>query len=277
MRLAKVGVRSVSWPVIALPFFAALVLIAIAFSVDAHADYYAKSGHIRSVLVDDDSQSLVQLSLYLREGGYVNISWAPGIEGSEFLLVPKPSASDFSVGDYVTATIYADDAIDMTLDHGARLSHYTCSFFQAKGAAAAQLETGGFTILVVGATVAVILWLLLASARAIRVMRDQGWLAAVAAICAATAFVPYLALAPFAGVGGGHGGGVDTALSFLVPLSIVGLLSVLVVLAVFIGAKNGEPGVRAEVRQSSLLAAIGAVPWLVIGSLLLLITSGPGF
>jgi hypothetical protein len=62
-----------------------------------------------------------------------------------------------------------------------------------------------------------------------------------------------------------------------VPLSIVGLFSVLVVLAVFVGAKSGKPSARAEVRQSSLLAVIGAVPWLVIGSLLLLITSGPGF
>jgi hypothetical protein len=227
--------------------------------------------------VIDDSQSLVQLSLYLREGGDVNISWAPGIEGSEFLLVPRPSASDFFVGDYVTATIYAGSAIDMTLDHGGRLSHYTCSFFQAKGAAAAQSATGLFTILVVGAAVAVILWLLLVMDRAIRVMRHQGWLAAVAATCAATAFVPYLALAPFAGVAGGHGGGVDTALSFIVPLSIVGLISVLVVLAVFVGARNREPGVRAEVRQSSVLAAIGALPGLVIGGSLLLITSGPGF
>jgi hypothetical protein len=274
----QIGVRFMSWPLVAVPFFAALIFIAVAFSIDAHADYYARSGHVSNVLVFDDSPSLVQLALYLREGGYVNVSWAPGIEGSEFLLVPRPSASDFSVGDRVTATIYAGSAIDLTIDHGGRVSHYTSSFFQAKGGAAAQLATGGFTVVLVGAVVAVILWLLLVVARSIGVMRHQGWLAAVAATCAATAFVPYLALASLVGVGGGHGGGVDSALRLLVPLSIVGLLSVAVVLAIFVGARNAGPAVRAELRQSSMLAGIGAVPWLVIASLLLLvITSGPGF
>ena len=248
--------------IIAIPFAAALVLLGSAIASVSHQSYAHKAGRIVELHAWSDTPTCLLLDLYL-DRGIVNVSDCS--EALPYVLVPRPAVSEFAVGDYVSATIYAGSATDLILDHSGKRMHYASAYYTGAGTAAAAAQERDFHWLLTAAVAAIALWVLLALARAVWRAREQRPMVGIATFAAVTTFAPYLVLAALGGTAGGISGSAPALPGLLVLAVLIGLISAITTWSVFWAAKRPEVAepARGEIRSLAILSTVGATGWLI--------------